>query len=208
MPGLEPINFYYYPSMRIDATLSIKSWVFRTALYWVEVYVNGLVLQWNRMVDETTMGGMLMHEDLMSNVEAAKVSHQFSDHLRLDIHFFLICWDKVHKHFKTVAETAESECIVDAWERIRGLVEDASKARNFFEHLDKTVMKGSHGETGHSFLTPGQFVFRYVDVRNNGQKIQREVTLGRDEVKRVMVAYEQVLSCLGANLNGGVSASR
>ena len=74
MPALEIINYYYYPSVRIDATQKIKSRVFRSALYWVEAYVNGLVLQWNRMVDDVTRSNDLIREDLMLNAEAAKAT--------------------------------------------------------------------------------------------------------------------------------------
>ncbi len=193
-----PIDYHYYPSVRIAATQAVASSAFRSALYYVEVYLNGLIIEWNRMVGDDVLHSDLMKQDITSNVEAAKAFSQAVDRLWLDIHFYLVCWDKINKHFKIVSDTSQSECINDAWHEISDLTEKASRARDFLEHLDKDVKRGGYGQRGTSFTAHREFSFWYTDTSGGGKKHERKVNLGRLQVERVMNAYEKVLSCLSS----------
>jgi len=201
LPHFEPIDRHYYPSVRIAATAKVvESKVFRIALYWLEFYVNALVLQWNRMGESLTSREAMLRGNLVSRPQGAKAFSQLGDRLTLDIHFYLICWDKIKKHFRVVSGATDSRCIKDVWSEIQVMSERASRARHFFEHLDKTVAEGNFGELGYGFANLRTFVFRYFETSGKKGRIERQVTLGRDEVENVMMAYESVLTCLEADL--------
>ncbi len=190
------IDYYYYASARISVAAKVASPVFRLALYYVEFYLNGLILQWNRMVDEDARHAELMKADIMSNVEAAKAFSQCVDRFWLDTHFYLICWDKINKHFRTASDAADSRCVREAWKEISDLTEKASGARHFLEHFSDEVKRGGYGQRGSSFTGRRDFTFWYVSTSNKGKKREASVNLGKAEVEKVMKAYESVLSCL------------
>lgn len=173
-------------------------------MYHLENYVNGLVLQWNRIGDDNMRHQALSWSGaLMSNDDVARAFAQYSNRIMLDIHFYLVCWDKANKYFDVVSRNSKSNCIEATWKALSPLTERASRARDFFEHLDKQLSDNNFGTTSYGISGSQHFMFGYVDVSNKGKKIERKLTLGRAEVEQVMITYENVLSCLGADLSGG-----
>jgi hypothetical protein len=145
--------------------------------------------------------------DLTKDVEAGKVFAQLGDRLGLDIHFYLICWDKVDKYLGRFSDSEkENSCVKTVWDSLHPLTKKASKARHFFEHLHETITESNFGKIEYAFANFKQFSFRYVDVSKKGERFEREVALGRAEVERVMLGYEGVLACLGADVSSGYSS--
>lgn len=205
----QPINWYYFPSVRLRVTRHLGQ-VSRLSLYCVEFYANGLIVQWNRIIDDLRTRDQLLDEgyDLKSNIEASRAFAQFGDRLSLDIHFYLVCWDKINKYLKRFVESeSDNECIKQIWNNINRLTRKASLARNLFEHLHENISETNYGRTRYSFTNYEKFLFRYIDVSNKGEKFTRDVTLGKPEVEKAMLSYEGILSCLGADVSGGYSRS-
>ena len=139
-------------------------------------------------------------------LEEAKVEREQLDQIILDIHFYLICWDKVNKFFGAFAKAEEDDaCINKAWNEVRSLTKKASLARHYFEHFDLMLSRGTGNvPLAESLSFSGNhFEFGYSQLNGKGEKLERKVTLGRSEVEKVMLAYEEVLSCLGADLTRG-----
>jgi hypothetical protein len=197
---VEPINFHFYSSLRISVRDRFRSAAARSALYHVETYVNGLVVQWNRMAEDVALSSRIMEtENLMENVEAAKVDSQLGDRFQLDIHFYLICWDKIQKHL-ALFDRSQGDSVISAIRaRIRTMLAHAVRARNFLEHLDKQITETMFGMRSTSISSDGQFTFRYEDMSKRGAKHERVVTLGRTEVLQVLLAYIDLLERLGVN---------
>ena len=204
----EPINWYYYPSVRIGTTKTLN-WVSRSTMYWLEKYVNGLIVQFNRLLGDWVATWEAQKGDLMKDAERAKAFHQWSERQSLDIHFYLICWDKVDKFFRRLARSERAkDCVQEVWTELRPVTEKASLARNFFEHLDETISEENFGQSGHTMSSKGDFAFQYIDVSKKGERFERRVVLGRAQVESVLLAYEKVLVCLGADISEGYRSSR
>jgi hypothetical protein len=197
---IEPINFHFYSSLRISVATRFKSTTARNALYLVEFYVNGLVVQWNRIADDMNLANRIQWSgEISTNVDAAKAFVQLQDRFRLDIHFYLICWDKIDKHFELFDRAQSESDITSVRARIRDLLSKGALARHFLEHLDKHVPEGEVGIRSAAIGSDGRFTFTYEDVSRKGEKHERSVALGRAEVIRVLHAYIDVLERLGVD---------
>jgi hypothetical protein len=140
----------------------------------------------------------------MKDVEAAKIHHQLLNRITLDIHFYLICWDKVDKYRGRLSTSMkENQCVQTICSELGQLTAKASRARNHFEHLDRYVDNPEAIEGGYGFGGYRHFALSYVDISKHGEKQKREVTLGYDELVGMMTGYERILSCLGANITLG-----
>jgi hypothetical protein len=192
--------------VRIDITQRNKlSFLSKSALRFIEFYTNSLIVEWNRIMEDNENHWKIMENfNVMKDIKAGRISAQWSDRLDLDIHFYLICWDKINKYFDVLQRNESgNECIKSAWDEINNLTEKASRARDFYEHLaDNLTETYSGNPLGHSMASDGSFLFNYSDLSNKGVKFERQLTLGRQEVEKVMKAYEKVLKCLGAQLDG------
>ena len=199
--GIRPlINWYYYPSLRISVTQTEER-AFRSALLYFEVYLNGLVTQWNRLVEEREYNDeLMMQKDLMKDIEAGRAFSQIGDRIQLDLHFYLICWDKINKYSNVLSKHTKNQRIVEICKKIASFTGKATLARHYFEHLDEAVDKGREVYSrGWSSSTGGSMVFRYSDMSKRGKKTQRKIYLGIREVESIMKAYEDILKSLGAN---------
>ncbi|GEM_PF-1601666 len=206
-PPPEYINWHFYPSIRIGVTQHLNR-TSRSTLRHVEFYVNGLIVQWNRIVDDLKESRRLMGLDLTRDALAAKVYSQLNDRLELDIHFYLICWDKIDKHLeKFVDSEGGSECIGVIWKEIKSLTSNASMGRHYFEHLDKRIVQGKPEGMGYFFSNYAGFTFRYIDEAKGGKRKEKQITLGRSQVEKVILAYEKILRCLGAGIPAGYAQS-
>ena len=181
------------------------NWVSRSTLYRVEFYVNGLIVQYNRMVDDLKDSAQVMLDaDPTKNIEASKIHSQFSDRFALDFHFYLICWDKVNKHLGRFANNqGENQCIKTIWDALSPLTSKAALGRHFLEHLDKIISRKQPEEFQYFIPNYDGFAFKYFDLDRDGKRVEKQIPLGRAEVEKVMKAYEGILRCLGADISAG-----
>ena len=196
------INWYYYPSVRISVTQE-KSMSFRSALYYLEFYINAMIVQWNRLCADSAGLKGLGDVDLQKNVQAANARYQIMDLSNFDTQFYLICLDKIDKYSAVLIAKSDDTRIKKIWKNIKPLTEKASAARNFFEHLDRSVKEEREGfPRTQGFFPPAGMFFKYVDISKKGKKFERELLLGIKEVKSIMKAYDDTLRSLGAKING------
>lgn len=165
------------------------------ALINLESYVNGLILQWNRTMTEEEAHTRIMTSGLLSsNRQLQEDMIRLRTTSSLDIHFYLICWDKVNKHFEKLAKSQRHPDIGIARRPVRKLLEQASKARDFFEHLE------NKNQQGHGVRMGGddEVEFSYVDTdRKTGRDLpESKVELGKREVQMIIKAYETVVEGL------------
>jgi hypothetical protein len=97
VPLIEPIDIYYCPSSKLGLHNKFKSPVSQLALYFFEFYLNGFIAQWNRLAEGYELSRGLITADLKLDREAAADYYRSQDRNRLDLHFYLICWDKLDK---------------------------------------------------------------------------------------------------------------
>lgn len=195
---VEPINFHFYSSLRISIAAHFRSGTAKSAIYLVEFYVNGLVVEWNRIAESISASNKLMLGGAAaSNDEAARILVQVQHRFILDTHFYLICWDKIEKHLSLFERAQGSPEVSAIRARIENLLSKGALARHFLEHLDKQVTEGKIGIKSAAVTGTGGFTFTYEDESKKGRKIERVVTLGRAEVLQVANAYIDILSSLG-----------
>jgi len=193
-----------------------------TILGHLEFYINGLIVQWNRIQSDEAESSRrrsayprtleeaeayVQERSKMGTakrLEEAKLDFQLKERFILDVHFYLVCWDKVNKYFGRFAnKEKDNPCIWEAWKGISSLTEKASRARDYFEHFDKMLPKDYAGDiplTQSFSISASQFEFGYSELSGKRKKFERRVTLGRLEIETVMVAFEQSLSCLGRSI--------
>jgi hypothetical protein len=201
MPAaLEKINLHYYATMRISISEKFRSDIARSALYYVEHYLNGLITQWNRIADEMEASTQLMRLNLQHDRAAAAVFTQMSDREDFDTHFFLICWDKVHK-FLELFERAQADAPVSAICReISPVLEKGAEARDYLEHLDQRLEAGGGKTRARAGGGGGNLVISYEERLKGGVVQSRSEAFGREEIRHVAQAYNRILEQMGAKL--------
>jgi hypothetical protein len=197
---LEKINLHYYASIRIEISEKFRTPTARQALYYVEHYLNALIVQWNRIADDLQATSELMNADLLHDRAAASVLLQFSDRTDFDIHFFLISWDKIQK-FLELFDTEQKDPVVSSIHaEIAPLLAKGSEVRHYFEHLNDRLAQGGGLTLGRGYGGGATLNIAY-EVRQPGSVIeQRLESFGREEVRRVALAYNRILEHLGAKL--------
>jgi hypothetical protein len=197
----EPLDFYIYPDIRGNVAGRMKSLVASQALYQVEVYVNGLVTQWNRICEDVNTTFTIMAEpSSVPHADAVKSQLRASDLGDLDTHFYLICWDKLDKFFALFGKLQDDPVVSKIVARVGPLLGKAALARHFLEHLHEQLERGNTAPRGRGLSSGGSFSFRYVDKSNKGRLIERLVTLGRAEIQQVIDAYLEILRHFGAKV--------
>jgi hypothetical protein len=201
-PGMQRVDVHFYPSLRIAVTQRFRNERARGALYHTEVFLNGLITQWNRLADMNNRLQNLIAKLSPSDPQVLGELSQLQDIRALDVHFYLICWDKLDK-FLTVFEREQSDPAVSQLVAgARPLLKSAAQGRNFLEHLDKSNdgwMRGIQSMYFNS-IDGGQAGLAYTDVSNRGRKIPRHLDLGRREVVRMIDLYVGILRHLGATV--------
>lgn len=198
---LERINLHYYASIRVSISERFRSPIARYALYHVEHYLNGLITQWNRIADDMDASAQLSKTDLVRDKVAASIYSQIGNQEDVDVHFFLICWDKIHKFLDLFDQEQRDPVISGVCSEISTLLERGTEARNYFEHLDDRL-RGGGGHTHARFGGGGDaFVISYEGGRLAGGIVQpKSDSFGREEIRRVAAAYNRILEQLGAKL--------
>lgn len=98
----------------------------RLALWTLENYVNGAIIQWNRIqADKKTLPGP------PPGVDQTLVLILF-----LDIHFYFICGDKVQNLLEYLAKANIDPKLKDLWNRYKPRLEPFNRARNHLEHIE------------------------------------------------------------------------
>jgi hypothetical protein len=92
------------------------------ALHILENYVNGAIIQWNRIQVDKTLPGPGVDPLLF-----------------LDIHFYFICCDKVHKWINYLAKRDGK--IKEMWKEREPKIRHLAGARHLLEHLEGLVNK-------------------------------------------------------------------
>jgi hypothetical protein len=93
----------------------------------------------------------------------------------MDVHFYLVCADKVGKLMNKIAESEADESLQIAWERARQPLASFKEARNHFEHMDERAER--HGPDFGTFGS--KWTFRGVDY-DIGASGYRQVTQAVD----------------------------
>jgi hypothetical protein len=162
-------------------------------------YLNGAIIQWNRLALD--MNRALKFWDANSRVPrhmADAFNRRNSALAYLDLHFYLICWDKMDKLIQRFLDGESDEEIVRIHGRIDVHLRNAVDARNHQEHLDRVLTEpGSYGIL--FGYTNGDLVITHEAKRVGGSKYQKGILLGHREIIQVARAYEEIVRYLKSN---------
>lgn len=198
---LQKINLHYFASMRISVSDKFRSATARNALYYVEHYLNGLIDQWNRIADDMEGTLRLQREsDLKVDRMAASAFSQLADRTDFDVHFFLTCWDMLDK-FLTLFEREQADPSISAiLGEVSGLLQKAVRARGYFEHLDERIMRGAGQTRARSAGGGASLAISYEEELGPGSTEVKTEAFGREEIRRIALAYNRILEHLGATI--------
>ncbi len=183
----KPNPFSVFGLIAILASQKVKSTSSLHAIQYFEQYLNGIILQWNRIATAT-------YQSTRPPVAGSRAWVRFSHQEELDFHFYLICWDKVNKHFDKLVKSQRQPEIEIAQRPVKALLGQASKARNFFEHLEEKNQQGHGvGMTGDDEL---EFSYTDTDRKTKRDLPLVKVKLGKREVRTIVKAYENVVEAL------------
>jgi hypothetical protein len=198
-PPIARVNAYFNPSLRISIRSKFASEKAKHTLHLAEVYINGLIVQWNRISEDMdALNFLTFKENPLSSAEDKNAWWQFHQRYSLDIHFYLICWDQIEKHLDSFVEAQGDPALAVIRIRIGEHLTKGSRARNFLEHLDKQATETPIGIRGSTISGDGGFLFEYVDESKRG-KYPKDASLGRAEVLEVLNAYSDILRQLGVD---------
>jgi len=181
-----PIDAHY--DQAVPASQKAKSTSSLHAIQYFEQYLNGVILQWNRIVTAT-------YQSTRPPVAGSRARIRLSHQEELDFHFYLICWDKVRKYFALVEKLEHDIAISESFGRVSELLRESSEGRNFYEHLDKELRNGGIGTRGRGFSYPQGYYFSFIGVRS-GQPVEKKVNLGMEEIRRICEEYQEVIDTL------------
>jgi hypothetical protein len=201
-PPLPPkgIDRWYHEAWKFKGQLKEPSWF---ALANLERYLNGLVIQWNRILEDWDLIAPRLGklEEYVDNIEPLTTLQETGTSYWLDAHFYLTSWDNVRKNFEVLVKREPIPEIGLAWRGVKVMLRDASRARDFHEHSSEwesqyysVSVGGIDGRTGRD---DGLFVL-YPPKRGIKKLGARWVQLGRPEVLKVADAYEMVLKALAS----------
>ena len=177
-----------------------------TMLNLLEVYVNAAIFQHDRIVRGDRQSKQAFGElwtNLLPSLRDEHLFYSLSDKLWnvnevifRDIHFYLVCVDKVeklHRRFlEIVAPLAEELDNPMEFRQLRKLtqrtlaqaVSQPVKARDFLEHIDKEILEGNFGGLKHE-VNASQHTFLYGS--------QESVMIDTELLKK---AYQAVIRML------------
>lgn len=164
----------------------------------MRAYLNGAFVQYDRIVsdfhDQTAAWGDAPRPE-GSPVPIAHV--HAVERYDLDLHFYLICWDKLNNLLETFERQWDRSDVREICGRIRGLLANASLARQYFEHLDRWIDKGGlrPRATG---IGVDHLSFHYQIPDGRGRQISRSVALGHSELQQVVEAHAALAELIEA----------
>jgi hypothetical protein len=154
----------------------------------IRFYLNGTILQFNRMVEDLNESNRLMSNprvttDLSTQQELSRSHERYE----MDIHFYLVCWDKLAKFYGLYERLWNRPVLTAVLQPVRKTLNAGSRARNYFEHLDDRIERDRFRSRG-SGMAGSSFSFGYEERTAKGATVHRQVTLGRAEILRVIAA--------------------
>ena len=163
--------------MMYDETLDIiwkaNSLKASVALLTLEKYVNGAIIQWNRIqADNRALLGQFN-----------SVDRTLMETLFLDIHFYFICYEKVQNLLKCLAETDGDSKLNNLWQILKPKFKPFNDARNILEHIETRINKKNLSDFGNLRNDTFSFAGKQFDISASGLKLLTN-------------AYEQVVGIL------------
>lgn len=122
--------------------ISNKAW---TLLQLMERYVNAAILQRMRLEEDGQLLAEILHRGpLATRLEVIEsLGRGFAD-----VHFFLICGDKVHGLFEHIVAMEHNRDIRTVWRKKKVRLEAFRDARDVLEHMDGRVERGELNSGG------------------------------------------------------------
>jgi hypothetical protein len=143
------------------------------ALLILEKYVNGTMIQWNRIqADKRALPG-----------PGLGVDQTLMQTLFLDIHFYFICYDKVQNLIEYLTETDGDSKLNNLWQILKPKFEPFNTARNHLEHIETRMEEKYLYDFGNFENDIFSFGGECFDISASGLKILTD-------------AYEQVIDIL------------
>jgi len=143
------------------------------ALLILERYVNGTILQWDRIqIDKRE----LLRPSL-------GVNRRLMLTLFLDIHFYFICYDKAQNLLESFVKANSDPKLDSLWQRLRPKFKPFNDARNILEHIETRIKRKYLSDFGNLVNDTFTFGGKHFDISESGLKILTN-------------AYEQVVSFL------------
>jgi hypothetical protein len=124
--------------------VSNKAW---TLLQLMERYVNAAILQRGRLEEDDRQ-----FQDLLKRVPSRLDVMEHMAGTFADVHFFVICGDKVHGLFEHIVALEHDRGIRTVWKKKRTKLEAFRDARDVLEHLDERVAKRNELNSGGSLM--------------------------------------------------------
>jgi len=201
------IRLDLFPGLRVQVSGGLRTSAGKAALYGIEFYTTGLILQWRRIVETADQTFREMEEaahvptpdhrpPFIKEIEGSRRR----DLVELDLHFFLICWDKLDKCWSLLNHEEANLEITKIYAPIKTALYSAARARDYLEHLDRRYKKSGLSGGGHAMGSDGSLSFIYQDVSNKDKTYDRQIDLGKAQVEKMREAYKSALRLLGATI--------
>jgi len=150
-----------------------RSFEASVALLTLERYINGTVIQWNRIqTDKRALPGL-----------GPGVDQTFILTLFLDIHFYFVCYDKAQNLLEHLAKTDGDSKLDNLWQTFKPKFKPFNNARNHLEHIETRITRKYLHDFGNLENDTFTFGGERFDVSASGLKILTE-------------AYEKVIDIL------------
>ena len=154
------------------------------ALVTFEKYVNGAIIQWNRIqVDKKALPG-----------RGPGVNHTLMLTLFLDVHFYFVCIDKAQNLLGYIAEIEEDTKLEALWKGLKPKFKPFNDARNHLEHIESRIKKENLSDFGNLHNDSFTFGGNTFDISVSGLQMLKD-------------AYEQMLTILSSRPKVGYSRS-
>jgi hypothetical protein len=117
----------------------------------MERYVNAAILQRARLdEDDRLFQELLRRGPSLTRLEVAEhMARAFGD-----VHFFIICGDKIHGLFEHIVAIEHDRAIRTVWRKKRAKLDAFRTARDVLEHMDERIAKRGELNSG-GFLMNG-----------------------------------------------------
>ncbi len=157
----------------IDVIWKTNSFKTSVALMMLEKYVNGAIIQWNRIqLDKKALPG-----------KGPGVDQQIILTLFLDIHFYFVCYDKSQNLVEYLASTEGDPKLNELWQELKRKFKPFNDARNHLEHIETRITKDYLSDFGNLENETFTFGGECFDVSETGLRLLTD-------------AYEQVIAIL------------
>jgi len=166
----------------LDILWKARSFEEGVTLLILERYVNGTILQWDRIqIDKRALPGP--GRGYRGAFQTTGVDRRVMLTLFLDIHFYFICYDKAQNLLECFVKADGDPKLHILWQRLRPKVKPFNDARNILEHIETRIKRKYLSDFGNLVNDTFTFGGKRFDISKSGLKILTN-------------AYEQVVSLL------------